>query len=275
MPLPVEQRPSPNHNERAGGPPDILLLHYTGMPDHDQALAWLCDPASQVSSHYFVHEDGRILALVPEERRAWPAGASLWAGESDINTRSIGIEIANTGHPGGLPAYPDAQIEAVIALCRGIVGRHPIPPHRVLAHSDVAPGRKRDPGERFPWPRLAAAGIGHWVEAAEIASLDPSRRPRLASGPNLRVRRRNPPDAEAAREAEPRSIARGDAGEPVEALQAMLALYGYGIEVTAEFDERTEAIVAAFQRHFRPARVDGVADHSTIETLRRLLTALP
>jgi N-acetylmuramoyl-L-alanine amidase len=203
----------------------MLLLHYTGMPDHEAALDWLCNPQSQVSCHYFVHEDGRVLALVPEDRRAWHAGASSWAGETDINSRSIGIEIANTGHPGGLPPYPDAQMEAVVALCRNIVGRHPIPSHRVLAHSDVAPGRKLDPGERFSWARLAEAGIGHWVEPAQTSS----------GG----------------------FFQRGDRGQPVEALQAMLALYGYGLEVTGEFDHRTTDVVAAFQRHFRPERVDG------------------
>jgi N-acetylmuramoyl-L-alanine amidase len=243
MRLAVESRPSPNHGERRGGPVDILLLHYTGMPDAGQALDWLCDPRSQVSSHYFVFEDGRILALVPEERRAWHAGASLWAGEADVNSRSIGIEIANPGHPGGLPAYPEAQIEAVIALCRAVTARHPIPPHRVLAHSDVAPGRKLDPGERFPWVRLAAAGVGHFVEPAEP----------VGGG----------------------FLSQGDRGEAVEALQAMLALYGYGVEVTGAFDRRTADVVAAFQRHFRPALVDGVADRSTIATLHALIAALP
>ncbi|HEX9905517.1 MAG TPA: N-acetylmuramoyl-L-alanine amidase [Propylenella sp.] len=243
----VEERPSPNHGERLAAPVDILLLHYTGMPDDDQALAWLCDPRSQVSAHYFVHVDGRVLRLVPEHRRAWHAGASRWADTDDVNARSIGIEIANAGHPGALPDYPDAQIDALTALCAGVMGRHPIPPHRVLGHSDVAPGRKLDPGERFPWQRLAAAGIGHWVEPAEIGG--------------------------------GRFLQRGDAdsrsGGPVEALQSMLALYGYGVEITGGFDERTADVVAAFQRHFRPARVDGVADRSTIDTLRRLLAALP
>ena len=239
----AESHPSPNHGERISGPTDILLLHYTGMPDDAQSLAWLCDKRSQVSSHYFVHADGRVLQLVPEERRAWHAGAALWGGESDVNSRSIGIEIANAGHPGGLPEFPDVQIEALIALCRKVVGRHPIPPHRVLGHSDVAPGRKLDPGERFPWARLAVAGIGHFVEPSPIAD-----------GAMLQ---------------------RGDAGKQVEALQALLALYGYGIDVTGEFDQRTHDVVAAFQRHFRPARVDGIADGSTLDTLQRLLIALP
>ena len=243
----IEDSPSPNHGERLEGPIDILLLHYTGMADDDQALAWLCDRRSNVSAHYFVHADGRVLKLVPEDRRAWHAGASRWGDTDDVNARSIGIEIANAGHPGGLPGYPDAQIDALTALSAAIVGRHPIPPHRVLGHSDVAPGRKLDPGERFPWRRLAAAGVGHWVEPAEIGG--------------------------------GRFLQRGDAdsrsGGPVEVLQSMLALYGYGVEITGGFDERTADVVAAFQRHFRPARVDGVADGSTIETLRRLLAALP
>ena len=117
----IEPCPSPNHGERTTGPIDILLLHYTGMPDDEQALAWLCHPKSQVSSHYFVHANGRVLQLVPEDRRAWHAGAASWGGESDINSRSIGIEIANAGHPGGLPDFPDAQ-------SRGV--DRPLPRHR-------------------------------------------------------------------------------------------------------------------------------------------------
>ena len=242
--LPVEIFPSPNHGERQSGPTDILLLHYTGMPGPaEAALHWLCNPRSEVSSHYFVFEDGRVLSLVPEDRRAWHAGTGSWAGASDVNSRSIGIEIANAGHPGGLPEFPDAQIDALIPLCRDIVGRHPIPPHRVLAHSDVAPGRKLDPGERFPWRRLAEGGVGHWVEPA--------------SGGGGRF------------------FSRGESGQPIEALQAMLALYGYGIAIDGEFGPRTEAVLAAFQRHFRPDRVDGIADRATILTLRDLLTALP
>ena len=155
----LDHRPSPNHDERAAGKPvDILLLHYTGMRSAEGALKWLTDPASKVSSHYFVDEDGRAVALVDEDRRAWHAGKSFWAGETDINSRSIGIEIANPGHEFGYRPFPEAQIEAVIALCRDILARHPIPPERVLAHSDVAPARKQDPGEFFPWARLAAAG---------------------------------------------------------------------------------------------------------------------
>lgn len=234
--------PSPNHGERRGAP-DILLLHYTGMPDTGEALQWLCNPVSEVSAHYFVFEDGRVLQLVPEGRRAWHAGRGSWLGETDVNSRSIGIEIANPGHIGGMPPYPEAQVDVVIALCRDICARWRIPADRVLAHSDVAPERKTDPGETFPWERLHREGVGHWVAPAPIG--------------------------------DGRYFARGDEGQPIEALQAMFAMYGYGIEITGVFDETTEAVTRAFQRHFRPARVDGVADASTITTLRDLIASRP
>jgi len=235
--------PSPNHGKRRAGPVDMIVLHYTGMPDADQALAWLCAAQSEVSAHYFVYEDGRIVQMVDEDRRAWHAGAASWAGETDINSRSIGIEIANIGHDGALPPFPEAQIDAVIGLCRDIITRHAIPAHRLLAHSDVAPARKRDPGEAFPWDRLAGKGIGHWVEPEPIGG--------------------------------GRFLAPGDEGEPVAALQALLALYGYGLEISGVFDDHTGHVVTALQRHFRPEKVDGIADISTLTTLHRLLAALP
>lgn len=231
--------PSPNHGERAGGRrPDMLILHYTGMPDEAEAFQWLANPVSQVSAHYFVFENGHVVQMVPEARRAWHAGAASWAGEADINSCSIGIEIANPGHPAGMPPYGEAQIAQVIALCRDLCARWGIRADRVLAHSDVAPARKQDPGEVFPWERLHLAGVGHWVRPAPIR--------------------------------DGRFLARGDAGQPVEALQAMLALYGYGVPVSGTYDEITEQVVTAFQRHFRQERVDGVADASTITTLRDL-----
>ncbi len=240
-------RPSPNHGERLAGPTDILLLHYTGMADAGQAMDWLCNPESGVSCHYFIYEDGRIARLVDESRRAWHAGASCWAGEVDINSRSIGIEIVNPGHTvltdgQELPSFPDRQIDALNELCVDILSRHDIKPQRVLAHSDVAPARKMDPGEAFPWARLAEAGIGHWVTPEPISG--------------------------------GRFLAVGDSGEPVEALQAMLALYGYEIELSGRFDTPTEQVVTAFQRHFRPQRVDGIADASTITTLNKLISIL-
>ena len=234
---------SPNFNERQGGAPDMILLHYTGMESAEAALARLVDPAAKVSAHYFVHEDGRTLQLVPEASRAWHAGEALWAGESDINSRSIGIEIVNPGHDLGYPDFPRTQIETVIALCHDIIERSGIRADRVLAHSDVAPARKQDPGEKFPWNLLHKQGVGHLVAPAP-----------LAEGPALKP---------------------GDRSEAVTMLQTMLARYGYGLPVTGEFDVTTEAVVAAFQRHFRPARVDGIADASTVTTLRDLLAARP
>jgi N-acetylmuramoyl-L-alanine amidase len=160
----IVQRPSPNHDERGGAPIDMLVLHYTGMKTAEEALARLCDPFAKVSAHYTVDEDGTVYAHVPEERRAWHAGVSHWAGATDINARSIGIEIVNPGHEFGYRAFPEAQIAAVIRLCQGILARHAIAAARVLGHSDVAPARKEDPGELFPWQQLAKAGIGLWPQ---------------------------------------------------------------------------------------------------------------
>jgi len=232
---------SPNHDARKRAI-DTIVLHYTEQSSHD-ALERLTDrdhPA-RVSSHYLVHEDGRIDQLVAEARRAWHAGVSSWKGVTDINSCSVGIEIVNPGHKFGYPDFPDAQIDAVTALCRDIVGRHNVRPERVLAHSDIAPARKQDPGEKFPWARLAEQGVGLWVEPAAIAAGT--------------------------------ALARGARGKRVEELRAMLARYGYGLAPTGRYDKATELAVTAFQRHFRPARVDGIADASTVATLRRLLTA--
>jgi N-acetylmuramoyl-L-alanine amidase len=233
-------KPSPNHDERRHAI-DILLLHYTGMKTAEAALARLTDPAARVSSHYLVHEDGGVDQLVAEARRAWHAGVSSWQGATDINSRSIGIEIVNRGHDFDYPDFPDAQVDAVIALSHDIVARHKIPKARVLAHSDVAPERKLDPGEKFPWARLAAAGVGLWVEPA------PTRPGKM--------------------------VGLDDRGEHVAELQRVLARFGYAADITHRYDQATREVVSAFQRHFRPARVDGIADASTMETLRRLLTA--
>jgi len=163
MAVPCVACPSPNFDARAKDQPvDILVLHYTGMETGAAALQRLCDPEARVSAHYTVDEDGTIYKHVPEECRAWHAGVSYWAGARDINARSIGIEIVNPGHEFGYRSFPRAQIEAVIALALDIFSRHAIPPERVLAHSDVAPDRKQDPGELFPWTTLAKEGIGLW-----------------------------------------------------------------------------------------------------------------
>lgn len=222
---------------------DILMMHYTGMDDGEAARRWLCCQKSGVSCHYLVHEDGRIVQMVDEGLRAHHAGAGFWQGDDDVNSRSIGIEIVNPGHEAGLPDFPSAQMDAVALLAKDIIARHAIAPTHVLAHSDTAPGRKVDPGEKFDWGWLHHKGIGHWVEP------EPQ-----TSGMYLQ---------------------QGESGQPVEALQSMLALYGYGVDITADFDAKTRAVVEAFQRHFRPALVDGVADTSTIKTLHRLLKEIP
>jgi N-acetylmuramoyl-L-alanine amidase len=240
-----EIRGSPNVGERRNGRrPSILLLHYTGVATMAKAVDWLTHAGSKVSCHYAVDEGGHIVQMVPEALRAWHAGDSVWAGDSDINSASIGIEIQNPGHELGYPDFPETQLAAVEALCRDIVARHGIRPERVLAHSDVAPTRKKDPGEKFPWARLARSGIGHWVAPDPV----------LAAEPGLGV---------------------GVAGPLVAEVQSFLLRYGYGIEPTGVVDAKTEFVVMAFQRHFRPERVDGRIDQSTIGTLERLLAALP
>jgi N-acetylmuramoyl-L-alanine amidase len=167
----IRERPSPNHDSRdataetlGAGPPriDMLVLHYTGMPTAEAALARLCDPAARVSAHYVVDEDGTIWRLVSETRRAFHAGRSHWGGESDLNLVSIGVEIVNPGHEWGYRPFPQPQMAAVERLCREVLQRHAIAPQRIVAHSDIAPDRKTDPGELFDWPRLARAGIGIW-----------------------------------------------------------------------------------------------------------------
>ena len=140
----------------------MLVLHYTGMQSPDAALERLCDPAAEVSAHYLIDEAGEVFALVDESRRAWHAGVASWRGEANINSRSIGIELVNPGHEYGYRDFPEAQMQALIPLCQGILSRHAVAPRNVVGHSDVAPLRKTDPGERFDWPRLAAAGIGLW-----------------------------------------------------------------------------------------------------------------
>ena len=157
---PVLICPSPNFNRRLL-PIDMIVLHYTGMKSEQTALDRLIDPTSGVSAHYVVFENGDIYNPVDEESRAWHAGISFWRGETDTNSRSIGIEIANPGHEFGYTPFPDAQIDALIALCKDILSRRRI--LAVLGHSDVAPTRKQDPGELFPWSKLAENGIGFWT----------------------------------------------------------------------------------------------------------------
>lgn len=246
------QKPSPNFDARTR-PVDLVVLHYTGMQDAEIAIARLTDPAPvagsypgpwqspstppdvslpRVSAHYVVGEGGEIYSLVPEEHRAWHAGASSWEGEGDVNARAIGIEIANGGHDFGLPDFPDAQIEAVIELLRDIFSRWPaLNPKRVIAHSDIAPDRKADPGEKFPWKRLADAGVSIWPDQ---------------TGFQL------------------------NADDPISDVQQQLAQIGYGVAQTGAMDLATKSALIAFQRRFRPSNIDGAMDEETRRLLAAL-----
>jgi N-acetylmuramoyl-L-alanine amidase len=214
------EMPSPNQDARPDfAVIDMLVLHYTGMTSGAAALDRLCDPAAKVSAHYTIGEDGTVYAHVPEARRAWHAGVSHWAGESNVNGRSIGIELVNPGHDYGYRDFAERQIASLITLCHGILLRHPIQPARVLAHSDVAPTRKEDPGERFPWAELAKKCIGLWPEATQSD---------LAAD----------------------------------------ALVDYGYDPNAPQDK----VITAFQRHFRPAKLDGKWDAECAGLLASLVS---
>ncbi|MEX2642012.1 MAG: N-acetylmuramoyl-L-alanine amidase [Acetobacterales bacterium] len=237
----MRERPSPNHDARPDGVPvDILLLHYTGMRSCGDAVDRLCDPLAKVSAHYVIDEDGTVWRLVAEDRRAWHAGVSCWHGARDINARSVGIELVNPGHEFGYRPFPEAQMAALEALAPEIVARHGIPPARILGHSDVAPARKQDPGELFEWARLARGGLGLW--------------PATSFRPSDRAP----------------ACAPGERGGAVFELQLALAAIGYDVEGTGVFDPTTTTVVTAFQRHFRPSRVDGIADAETGALARHL-----
>ncbi|MFZ5670129.1 MAG: N-acetylmuramoyl-L-alanine amidase [Pseudomonadota bacterium] len=239
MSLAIIEAPSPNFDARSKVP-DMLVLHYTGMRTGEAALDRLRDPEAKVSSHYLVEEDGRVFRLVPEARRAWHAGVSFWKGEEGVNHASIGIEIVNPGHEFGYRPFPDAQIAAVIALVGDIRTRWTIDDDRILGHSDVAPARKEDPGELFPWKRLAEAGHGIWAEAGPAPG-----------GP----------------------LKEGDEGVGVFALQAALTRLGYNSPPSGRYDQATREIVTAFQRHWVQSRFDGVADGLTRARLMAVLRA--
>ena len=236
---------SQNFNERKL-PVSMLILHYTGMESGEAAKARLCDPAAEVSAHWLVHEDGNAENLVDEERRAWHAGRGSWNGITDVNSASVGIEIVNGGHnvplpDGSLPPYPDAQIIAVIKLAKDIIARHNIQPRNIVGHSDIAPERKEDPGEHFPWSGFAAAGVGIWP--GELPEDD-----RIL-------------------------FVAGDRDRGISIIQRDLADLGYGASLTGCLDEPTQAIIRAVQRRYRPAKTDGVIDVQVMEILKRLSSA--
>ncbi len=237
-------RDTPNFQPRRNGlKPALLIMHYTGMESAGAALDLLCNEHSNVSCHYLVEENGDITQMVGESQRAWHAGHSHWAGEDDINSSSIGIEIVNEGHGRILKGFPDRQIAAVMELSKDIIERHSIQPRNVIGHSDIAPARKKDPGEKFPWGLLFENGIGHYVTPAPLAGDQ-------GAGP-------------------------GDEGGEIRNVQKSLLRYGYLINTDGRFTQRTSDVVTAFQRHFRPDRIDGRLDQSTITTLAQLIDRLP
>ncbi len=238
---------SPNFDDRTL-PISMLVLHYTGMQTGEAARERLCNPEAKVSAHYLVYEDGRVQQLVNENQRAWHAGVGNWRGVTNINSASIGVEIVNGGHdfPNeiGLPSYPDAQINAVIALCHAITERHGIKPWNVIGHSDLAPDRKQDPGEHFPWGGLAAAGLGLWCEDEE----DPDKRVLFECG---------------------------DRDRGVSIMQQGLSQIGYNIAVTGEFDQETLDVMIAFQRHWRQSDISGLIDMECLQRVGALVRQLP
>ena len=226
----IRDLPSPNQQDRPVGMPiDVLILHYTGMQTAQAAIDRLRDPSARVSSHYVIDENGAVLRLVPEERRASHAGVSYWRGHTALNDRSIGIEIVNPGHEWGYRDFPAVQMTAVCNLCLEILSRHPISSRNVVAHSDVAPDRKEDPGERFDWHGLARNGVGLWPEGV----------PDRGTG----------------------GVVRDAAG--LSDMRRALAAIGYRVAPDGPLDHALATVLRAFQRHWRPEAVTGQADDGT------------
>lgn len=235
--LGIIEAPSPNQEARpAGMPLDMLVLHYTGMPTGAVALERLRDPAARVSAHYLVEEDGRVFRLVPDDRRAWHAGVAFWRGCTDINSRSIGVEIVNPGHAFGYRPFPMPQMAAVATLCRALVDGHGIPAWGVVGHSDIAPTRKEDPGELFDWCALARHGIGVWPDDATQEGGQP--------------------------------LPAWD-GAPADTAAVLAGLGAIGYDL-----REPQAAIVAFQRRYCRHRLDGGLDALTERRVRAVLAAL-
>ena len=235
----IVARSSPNFGPRRGGAvPDLVVLHYTGMATAAAAIERLIDPASEVSAHYLIGPDGRAVRMVAEEMRAWHSGAAVWGGVTDVNSRSIGIEIANPGHELGYPPFPEAQISGLEVLLAGILARHAILPDRVVSHACVAPGRKRDPGEKFDWRRLAQQGLSVWLDPEPVKSPPP--------GP-----------VDAAR------------------FQAAALRFGYGVPDSCEWCEQTCAAWRAFVMRFLPSYTGAPPHWAGVLHIERLATHWP
>lgn len=228
----IVRLPSPNFDVRAGGAgPQYIVLHYTDMQTTESALQRLCDPETKVSAHYLVDEDGMIYQLVDEEKRAWHAGKSFWRGMDDINSFSVGIELSNPGHTCGYVPFPDNQIDALIWLVKDIASRNKMSLAKcLLAHSDIAPDRKKDPGELFPWQKLAAMGLGGWPA------------PGAGDYGNFSIKE----------------------------IQGLLRKIGYDCDETGVDDDGTKAAITAFCRRYHPEQLDKDLSAETVARLRVL-----
>ncbi len=229
---------SPNFDERTL-PISMIVLHYTGMETGEMALARLCDEKSKVSAHYLVQEDGSIINMVDENKRAWHAGVSWWNGTSNVNSASIGIEIVNGGHDFGLPDFPKEQIRALIKLCKHLKSRYKINDFNIVAHSDIAPDRKSDPGEKFPWDILADNDIGIYP-AGEFYKPG-------AHGKAL--------------------FAQGEQDKDILIVQKSLAYLGYKIQKSGILDKQSMQVITAFQRRYRQDKIDGLIDRQVLRIL--------
>tara|TARA_Y100001970_G_scaffold294367_1_gene451771 strand:- start:18014 stop:18751 length:738 start_codon:yes stop_codon:yes gene_type:complete len=244
LPVKFDLLDSPNNDARPIKKKDIdsIVIHYTGMKNRDAAIKRMLDKRHKVSAHWCIAEDGKIFKLVNEEMRAWHAGISWWRGRGNVNDFSIGIELVNPGHRWGYRPFPSTQMNALIELCIDIQERYPIDPRNVVGHSDIAPNRKKDPGELFNWMLLADEGIGLWtkkfVQPISIPTFGP-----------------------------------GSQGEDIKDWQVKLALFGYGLYQDGIYGDQTSEVVAAFQRHFRQARIDGFLDSGTGSILNHLLSS--
>jgi N-acetylmuramoyl-L-alanine amidase len=232
--LRIRELLSPNRDARpSGARVDMIILHYTGTPTRQAAIEHLRHPASQVSAHYLIDETSAVLLLVPEPERAWHAGPANWRGHANLDDRSIGIELVNPGHDSGYPDFPVLQLAALCDLCLQILSRHSIPSRNIVGHSDVAPDRARDPGEKLDWAGLAQNGVGLW----------PTGVPDLGTGGIVR-------DAASLR-----------------SVRAALNTIGYRVAPEGALDPALAAVLRAFQRHWRPEAVTGQADAGTLARL--------
>lgn len=228
---------SPNQDARLL-PITMLVLHYTGMESGEAALERLTDPASKVSAHYLIHEDGKTISLVDEGRRAWHAGVSFWNGITDVNSASVGIEIVNGGHDFGLPEFTKPQLTSLIRLCKRIVKSYNIQDFDIVGHSDIAPSRKQDPGEKFPWKEVAKRGVGYWPSGVKK---------------DHRV-----------------IFELGESDRAISILQRGLAFIGYDVEVNGRLDDKTADVIRAVQRRYRPEVISGNIDIQTVELITKL-----